>query len=200
LGGILATGWPILSVLFVTSIVTLAVIWERWKIFSQIKLQAEPFLKSVRDGGDMQKLLAWCERSDQPLALIAKNIFKAAPSREEKERWLQRSIQSLVQKLEARISVLGTVASVAPFIGLLGTVVGIIRAFHAVAATSTGGASAVAIGISEALVATAAGLSVAIPALLFYNYFVNQLRRLTQDWELAGQELIDVALRQRSVQ
>ncbi len=190
-------GWPILLILFIMSIITVAVIWERWRVFAQIKLQSEPFLKSVRDGADIQKVLQWCERSDQPLALIMKNIFKAAPSREEKDRWLQRSIQSLVQKLEVRISVLGTIASVTPFIGLLGTVIGIIRAFHAVAATSSGGASAVAIGISEALVATAAGLSVAIPALLAYNYFVNQLRRLTQDWELAGAELIDVALKQQ---
>jgi biopolymer transport protein ExbB/TolQ len=197
---VLAAGWPILSILFIISIVTFAVIWERWRVFSQIKLQSEPFLKSVREGGDLQKVLAWCERSDQPLALIAKNIFKAPPEREEKERWLGRSIQSLVQKLEARVSVLGTVASVTPFIGLLGTVVGIIRAFHAVASSSTGGASAVAIGISEALVATAAGLMVAIPALLAYNYFVNQLRRLTQDWELAGAELIDLSLKpQRSL-
>jgi biopolymer transport protein ExbB/TolQ len=196
---VIATGWPILSILFAASIITLAVIWERWRVFAQIKLQSEPFLKSIREGGDMNKILAWCERSDQPLAFIAKNIFKAAPSREEKDRWLERSIQSLVQKFEARISILGTLASVTPFIGLLGTVVGIIRAFHAVAATSSGGASAVAIGISEALVATAAGLTVAIPALLAYNYFVNQLRRLTQDWELAGAELIDVSLKQRPV-
>jgi biopolymer transport protein ExbB/TolQ len=196
---VIAGGWPVLSILFIASIVTVAVIWERWRVFAQIKLQSEPFLKSVREGGDVQKILAWCERSDQPLALIAKNIFKAAPQRDEKERWLQRSIQSLVQRFEARISILGTMASVTPFVGLLGTVIGIIRAFHAVASSASGGATAVATGISEALIATAAGLSVAIPALLAYNYFVNELRRLTQDWELAGAELIDVALKGRNL-
>jgi biopolymer transport protein ExbB/TolQ len=194
-GGVLAAGWPVLSVLFIASIVTFAVIFERWKVFSQIKLQSGPFLDSVRKSADADKIIAWCEKSDQPLAAIAKSIYRAGANREDRERMLQRSIQMLVQKYEARISVLGTVASVAPFVGLLGTVIGIIRAFHAVASTSAGGASAVAIGISEALVGTAAGLVVAIPALLAYNYFVNQLRSLTQDWELTGAEIIDMSLK-----
>jgi biopolymer transport protein ExbB len=92
------------------------------------------------------------------------------------------------------ISLLATVASVAPFVGLLGTVIGIIRAFRAVS-MSSGGASLVAIGISEALVGTAAGLVVAIPALLFYNYYANKIRRLTQDWEIAGGEIVDISLK-----
>ncbi len=194
-GGVLAAGWPVLSVLFITSIITFAIIYERWKVFSTIKLQSDAFLDSIRKTGDHDKIVAWCEKSDQPLATIAKAIFKAPSNREDKERMLQRSIQALVLKYEMRISVLGTVASVAPFVGLLGTVIGIIRAFHAVASTSAGGASAVAIGISEALVGTAAGLVVAIPALLAYNYFANQIRHMTQDWELTGQDIIDMSLK-----
>lgn len=193
----IAAGWPVLSILFAASIVTFAVIFERWRVFSQIKLHSDPFLDSIRNTQDPNKIIAWCEKSDQPLAVIAKAVYKAPNSREEKERLLHRCIQSLVQKLEMRVSVLGTVASVAPFVGLLGTVIGIIRAFRAVASTSAGGASAVALGISEALVGTAAGLVVAIPALLAYNYFVNRLRHLTQDWELAGAEIIDLALKQQ---
>lgn len=194
-GGVIAAGWPVLSVLFITSIITFAIIYERWRFFSQIKIAAGPFLDSIRKTADADKIVAWCEKSDQPLAAIAKAIYKAPSNREDKERHLQRSIQSLVQRYEANVSILGTVASVSPFIGLLGTVIGIIKSFHAVASTSAGGASAVAIGISEALVGTAAGLVVAIPALLAYNYFVNRLRNLTQDWELAGQEIIDMSLK-----
>ncbi|MCG3203859.1 MAG: Biopolymer transport protein ExbB [Elusimicrobia bacterium] len=194
-GGVLAAGWPVLSILFIASIVTFAIIFERWKVFSQIKLQSTPFLESLKKTADPEKIVAWCEKSDQPLASIAKAIYKAPGNREDKERWLARSIQALVQKYEMRVSILGTVASVAPFVGLLGTVIGIIRAFHAVASTSSEGASAVAIGISEALVGTAAGLVVAIPALLAYNYFVNQLRHFTQEWELTGQEIIDLSLK-----
>lgn len=194
-GGVIAAGWPVLSILFIASIVTFAIIFERWRVFARIKLESGPFLDSIRSTQDPQKIIAWCEKSDQPLAAIAKAIYKGASTREDKERLLHRSIQTLIQKLEMRVSVLGTVASVAPFVGLLGTVIGIIRAFQAVASTSAGGAAAVALGISEALVGTAAGLVVAIPALLAYNYFVNQLRHLTQDWELAGAEIIDLALK-----
>jgi biopolymer transport protein ExbB/TolQ len=110
---------------------------------------------------------------------------------------LQRSIQTIVQKLEFRLSFLGTVASVAPFVGLLGTVIGIIKSFHAVSSSSAGGASMVALGIAEALVGTAGGLLVAIPALLGYNYFVNRLRQFTVDWELTGAEIIDLSLKGR---
>jgi biopolymer transport protein ExbB len=75
------------------------------------------------------------------------------------------------QRLKKHLWILGTVASSAPFIGLLGTVVGIIRAFESMAVAGTGGFAVVAAGISEALVATALGLGVAIIALVFFNYF-----------------------------
>jgi biopolymer transport protein ExbB/TolQ len=193
-GQIIVAGWPVLSVLFITSIATLGVILERWRTFSKITLGAEPFMNSVRTAKDPQKVVAWCEKSDQPLAEITLAVFEAS-NREDKERVLHRAIQKVVQKLDKGISLLGTVASVAPFVGLLGTVIGIIRAFRAVSTTSAGGASSVALGIAEALVGTAAGLVVAIPALLAYNYFVNRLRRMTQEWELAGGELVDLSLR-----
>ena len=194
-GSIIAAGWPVLSILLFGSIVTVAVVLERWKIFKKIKSNSASFLKSLRSAPDVQKLKSWSEKSDQPLAFITKSIFEAEKNRESCERILQRSIQALVQKYEENISILGTIASVAPFVGLLGTVIGIIKSFKAVSMTSSGGAGLVAIGISEALVGTAAGLVVAIPALLGYNYFVNRLRRLTQDWELIGAEIIDFSLK-----
>lgn len=196
-GDIIVAGWPVLSILFIASIVMVAIVYERWKTFSKVNLETEGFLNSVRNAGDAQKVIAWCEKSDQPLALITRNVYRPGADRDDKERILQRTIQSLVQKFERGISVLGTIASVAPFVGLLGTVIGIIRAFQAVSTSSAGGASAVALGISEALVGTAAGLIVAIPALLAYNHFVNRLRHFTQDWEIAGGELIDLSLRTR---
>ncbi len=192
---ILAAGWPVLSVLLIGSITTFAVLFERWRTYSKIEPNSKPFLESVRKAADIQKIIAWCENSDQPLAQITAHIFKAAASRDDKERALQRSIQIQVQTLETHVSVLGTIASVAPFVGLLGTVIGIIRAFRAVSMSASGGATMVALGIAEALVGTAAGLIVAIPALLAYNFFVNKLRRLTQDWEIVGSELVDLSLK-----
>lgn len=192
-GDIIVAGWPVLSILFVTSIFLFAIVFERWKAFSKVSLETDTFMNSVRGTTDAQKIVSWCEKSDQPLAFITKSVY-AVTAREDKERHLHRAIQSLVHRFEKGLSFLGTVASVAPFVGLLGTVIGIIRAFRAVSTSSTG-ASAVALGIAEALVGTAAGLVVAIPALLAYNYFVNRLRRMSQDWEIAGDELIDLSLR-----
>jgi biopolymer transport protein ExbB/TolQ len=82
------------------------------------------------------------------------------------------------QNLRKHLWVLGTVASSAPFIGLFGTVVGIIKAFESMAVSGTGGFAVVAAGISEALVATALGLGVAIIALIFYNYFQTRIGSL----------------------
>jgi len=196
-GGIIAAGWPILSVLFAASIVTFAIIYDRWKAFSRIKTNSQSLLENLRSGQDSQKIINWIEKSDQPLAFIAKSILKQS-SREDKERLLQRSIQSVVKNLEAGLSMLGTIASVAPFVGLLGTVIGIIKSFQAVSSSSAGGASLVALGIAEALVGTAGGLVVAIPALLGYNYFVNKLRTFTVEWELAGAEIVDLTLKSRN--
>jgi biopolymer transport protein ExbB/TolQ len=191
--GVIQAGWPVLTVLLCMSIFTIAVAWEKWKTFGRVQVNSGPFLESVRKAGDSAKIVSFCERSDQPLAYITRVIYKTVGKREDRERNLQRAIQQLVHQLEVRISVLGTIASVAPFVGLLGTVIGIIKSFRAVSMSSSGGAGLVALGIAEALVGTAGGLVVAIPAVLFYNYFVNKLRRLIQEWEIAGAEVIDLA-------
>ncbi len=82
------------------------------------------------------------------------------------------------QKLKKHLWILGTVASSAPFIGLLGTVISIIKSFESMAIAGTGGFAVVAAGISEALVATALGLGIAIIAVIFYNYFQTQISTL----------------------
>ena len=97
------------------------------------------------------------------------------------------------------IGSLATIATTAPFIGLFGTVIGIINAFHGMALTGSGGIGAVSAGIAEALVATAFGLFVAIPAAWMFNYFTNVLERLQVEMSNSSSELIDFFMkRQRS--
>lgn len=192
---IILEGWPVLSVLFVTSILSFAVMIEKWKEFSKIQMNVDAFLESIKKS-DVQKVISFCQKSDQPLAAITLKILLSPLNRDDKERNLDRALGQISKKLEHHVSFLGTVASVAPFIGLLGTVIGIIKSFHAVAATTAGGASQVSIGIAEALVGTAAGLVVAIPAVLAYNFFVNKIRVIMHELELAGGEVIDWALDQ----
>ena len=95
------------------------------------------------------------------------------PPAERTRRHLERFMEEVGADLRRGISVLASVGSTAPFIGLLGTVVGIISAFQGIAATGSGGLSAVSAGISEALIETALGLAVAIPAVLVFNYLSN---------------------------
>lgn len=96
----------------------------------------------------------------------------------ELERVAQDRTYEEVQGAGANLWVLGTIGSSAPFIGLFGTVLGIIRAFHAIAVAGTGGFAVVAAGISEALIATALGLAVGIVAVIFYNYFQNRVEQI----------------------
>jgi biopolymer transport protein ExbB len=110
---------------------------------------------------------------------------------ERTRRSLERRVEELVADLKRGLAVLASVGSVAPFVGLLGTVVGIISAFQGIASTGSGGLSSVAAGISEALVETALGLAVAIPAVLAFNYLSNGIARDEMALGSAAGELVD---------
>lgn len=103
---------------------------------------------------------------------------------------LNEEARALRWEAEHRLSALGTIANTAPFIGLFGTVVGVIHAFHAISKAQGAGPSVVAAGISEALVTTAAGLFVAIPAVFAYNYFLKYARRLSLELDRVAVLLI----------
>lgn len=104
---------------------------------------------------------------------------------------VDREVRMRVADMERFVPLLGTIAAAAPFIGLLGTVIGIIRAFRAISVSGSGGPQVVAAGIAEALVATALGLFVAIPALVAYNYFSTKIRRTTENIEICADELVE---------
>ena len=106
-------------------------------------------------------------------------------------RAVERSTLLTVSDFKRGVGSLATIATTAPFIGLFGTVIGIINAFRAMAASGTGGLGAVSAGIAEALVVTAFGLGVAIPAAWMFNYFTNKLERLQVEMSNSSSELID---------
>jgi len=100
--------------------------------------------------------------------------------------------------LEKYTTIVGTIGSVSVYIGLFGTVIGIIRAFHDISLAGSGGISVVIAGVSEALVATAAGLSVAIPAIVAYNFFMKRIDSFVVDMEYAvsaAKEVIDTVIK-----
>jgi len=114
-------------------------------------------------------------------------------------RAVERATLLTTSDMKRGIGSLATIATITPFIGLFGTVIGIINAFHGMALTGSGGIGAVSAGIAEALVATAFGLGVAIPAAWMFNYFTNVLERLQIEMSNSSSELVDFFMkRQRS--
>ncbi len=192
-------GWPILSVLLLCSMVTLAVILERFTYFRKRKVDVRRFfaeIESVAASKDPARNIS--AAFGEPLNTLARTAFAAhSAPKETMENALDRAIRMQVAELEQFVPLLGTVAGATPFIGLLGTVIGIIRAFKSIAVSGGGGPQTVAGGISEALVATALGLIVAIPALVAYNYFSTRIRRLTEEMEICADGLVELLARRR---
>jgi biopolymer transport protein ExbB/biopolymer transport protein TolQ len=106
-------------------------------------------------------------------------------------RSIQRASALTANDLKKGVSSLATIGSTAPFVGLLGTVIGVINAFQGIAATGSGGIGAVSAGISEALVETALGLVVAIPAVWFYNYLTNRIEYFNVEMDNSSSEMVD---------
>ncbi|OPY91115.1 MAG: Biopolymer transport protein ExbB [Syntrophus sp. PtaU1.Bin208] len=111
------------------------------------------------------------------------------------ERALNRSCSAEATKLEAALGFLATTGSASPFIGLFGTVWGIMDTFRSIGYRGSATLAVVAPGISEALIATAAGLAAAIPAVIFYNYYLNRVKNMTMEMDSFASELINIVER-----
>jgi len=121
----------------------------------------------------------------------AARALRRGISAEEVGRIVDARVFEALEGLRQRLWVLATVGTIAPFVGLFGTVVGIMRSFHAIAASGSGGFAVVAAGISEALVATALGLAVAVVAVAFYNYFEARLERIEAGLRIAAGHVVE---------
>ncbi len=188
-------GWPVLAILLVMSIFSVTIIVDRVRLIRRFKVNERSFmarlLRLLAEQGHTAAV-EFCRKYDFPIAAVSAEILSQAGGREAKERAMQHGIQAQVRKLESMVPVLGTVAGTAPFVGLFGTVIGIIKAFASIAANSGGGPEVVSAGIAEALITTACGLVVAIPALIGYNYCIHMTEVLMTDAELLAFDLIEV--------
>jgi biopolymer transport protein ExbB len=170
--------------LILMSVISVTVVFERlWSLrsLSSMTLRIADSLQEPLKKGQRDLAVAICKQnSNSPAGRIFLNILNHENiSRPELANGIAtEALFEETQKLKKHLWILGTVASSAPFIGLLGTVIGIIRSFESMAVAGTGGFAVVAAGISEALVATALGLAVAIIAVIFYNYFQTRLGSL----------------------
>ncbi|HEY1183680.1 MAG TPA: MotA/TolQ/ExbB proton channel family protein [Bryobacteraceae bacterium] len=192
-------GWVVLVILVVFSIFSWAVIFSKASALSGARRMNWRFLRAFRKAAVLDAAMVASSEQYRPSPLVSvfdfgyEEVERQVKSRGRLnnrtalERALQLGVSEEVAKLERNMHWLAITASVSPFIGLLGTVLGIIRTFNALGHQGSTSLAAVGPGISEALIATALGLFAAIPAALFYNLFGNRIREM-------GARLDDFAL------
>lgn len=195
LSGLLQKGGITVVVLLFLSVISIAIMLERSWAFRRFRKELASFFPALKKAVDESGLSAasgMCGISASPLApVFLSGLKKLGKKREEVIDAMELAGRMEIAKLERYLGVLGTIGSTAPFIGLFGTVLGIIRAFSDLALAEGASPSAVADGIAEALIATAAGLFVAIPAVMAYNFFVRSSSRCALDLEARASEFVD---------
>ena len=177
--GAIAT-YPLILLSIISVTVVLERLWSLKNMGSVTLRITESLLEPIKKG-QRDLAIAICKQNSQsPAARIFLNVLEREGNQgpDTASTLATEAMFEETQKLKKHLWILGTVASSAPFIGLLGTVVGIIKSFESMAVAGTGGFAVVAAGISEALVATALGLAVAIIAVIFYNYFQTRISTL----------------------
>jgi biopolymer transport protein ExbB len=176
--------WGSMVPLIFCSALSLAVICERlWTLNKAWRTQGEALsLMPLVNEANAEPALERVAATGAPIGVVVRaGLQQNGRGREQAKDAMERAAALQTERLQRNLGILATIGSTAPFIGLFGTVVGIIHAFEAIARKGFGGPSVVAAGIAEALVATALGLFVAIPAVIAYNYFVGRVNRFTID-------------------
>ena len=170
---------PVMLVILACSVITFGFAIERLVYFWKRRQSPDRLIAQITEqarSGNMKDALWACNGTAHPATAVAAQVLKNTdqPSDVQEEK-LQIALSEQRLLLDRNLGVLGTMGNTAPLIGLLGTVWGIMRAFHDMARTGSAGPSVVAAGVAEALFTTAAGLLVAVPAVLLYNHFVRRM-------------------------
>jgi biopolymer transport protein TolQ len=212
----------VLLILVMLSIGSWSIFLYKWWTFRRIRRRSAQFLDVFRQSNKFSEVQAVCRSLDDsplvglfqsgyaelsaqlrqsppdvangpnPRTLAARPILKSLPA---VDRALLRASVVEVNKLERRVSFLATTASIAPFVGLFGTVWGIMNAFQGIGQTGSTSIAAVGPGIADALVATAAGLAAAIPAVLFYNYLTERAKLFASEMDDFSMEFLNIVER-----
>jgi biopolymer transport protein ExbB/TolQ len=204
------TAMAIAGVLFIMSFWSVGVAIERIYTFSQATKQSKmyaPLVAKHLKEGRLKEAIALSSSKEYRYSHLAKVVLAglqeyqfqldmgAQLTRDDMVDIVRRAIQRATaltsNDLKKGVSGLATIGATAPFVGLLGTVVGVINAFVGIAATGSGGIGAVSAGIAEALVETALGLFVAIPAVWFYNYLSGRLEYFNVEMDNSSSEMVD---------
>ncbi len=183
----------VLVILLFFSIVSWAIIFYKHRYLTKANKETDIFLKSYNSSRDIKSLfLASRSLALSPFANIFRSTYAdGLRDRAETKRMLRRYEALESAKLEKYLSFLATTGSTTPFIGLFGTVWGIMNAFRGIGAAGSASLAVVAPGIAEALITTAAGLAAAIPAVIAYNYYLSRARQMIIEMTDFSEELLD---------
>jgi biopolymer transport protein ExbB len=194
---LLRKGGPVMIPLALASVIALAIIFERFISLRRNKIIPEGFISGLKEAfnppeADVNKALDYCERGRSPVG----HIFKAGLLNLKRgEEFVEKAIEDAgtreAEKLRRSLRGLSIIATVSPLLGLLGTVYGMIGAFQTATAVGLGKAELLAQGIYEALVTTATGLTIAIPVLLFFQYFLTRVDTLVDEIDEMGIEFME---------
>jgi biopolymer transport protein ExbB len=187
------TSWAI-DLLLILSVFALAVIIDRIWAYRGLRINEQRLMERVKSALKRKKqdeAIYICESATNPLADVLKvGIENQGMPIEDVAELVDGSMLKTRTILEKRLSILSTISFIAPLLGLLGTVLGIIRAFRDLAVSGSGGPSVVMMGVAEALVTTVLGILIAIPASIAYNFFINHIRTFMVRIEVTAKELL----------
>lgn len=199
-------GKLVLLLLALASVYSWAIIFMKWRSIRRADAENEMFLNAFWHSKNIEEIFtksAKFERS--PVASVFKSGFKELKklsgmetkdlAMENINRAMLRASNNEISMLERNVSWLATIASAAPFVGLFGTVLGIMNSFREIGASGAANLAVVAPGISEALIATAAGIGAAIPAVVAYNHFAGLIKRQAVDMDSFSHDFINIVRR-----
>ena len=192
----------VLIILLFASLYSWTVIFGKWSTFSKATSESKRFIRTFRKASRLQEIAALTsDFKASPLAQVFEDVYEtykrqtggSGPPRNlvPLERSAQTAASEAVTSLERRLTWLATIAATSPFVGLFGTVMGVVDAFHGLGTAGAATLRAVAPGISEALITTAAGLFVAVPAVVAYNQFTARIRVFASAIDDFSRELLN---------
>lgn len=205
LWSLIKAGGPIMAPILLCSVIALAIVIEKLIYFAMIKNNVTVFKEHIFEAVKNNRIkdaLHDCDQDRSPTAKVLRaGIIKFGTSREEMKESMEDASLYIIPKLESRLSALATIAHITPLLGLLGTVTGMTTSFHTIqvraASLNPVTPGDLAGGIGEALLTTVAGLMIALPAYVAYNYFVNRINYFVLDMERAASELVNLSMANR---
>lgn len=182
--------------IFICSLIAITIFFERMFFLKSIKTKTKRFVLRVKNlvkKGSIELAISACRKSPTPISeIMLAGLMKFGRGRDEMKEAIEDSANQEIPVLEGNLSTLSTIGNITPLLGLLGTVFGMVKAFNVIAVMGVGKPEALAGGISEALLTTAFGLSIAIPTIVVYNYLSHRVDKLIREMEINCVDLIDL--------